>query len=131
MPATIFAIDDEPDNLTFLEAIIAEAGCEAETISDPTTAIDRMRANLPALVFLDVQMPGLNGFQVLRAMRAEPALAEVPVVLLSAIGAVTGVEYDEDLIEQKYGVRPDGFLAKPISPDGVKAELAKVTGDAA
>jgi CheY-like chemotaxis protein len=82
-----------------------------------------MEAAPPDLLFLDVQMPGMNGFQVLKAMRARGALARVPVVLLSAIGSVTGENYDPDMIEERYGVRPDAFVPKPIEPGRVEAAL--------
>jgi CheY-like chemotaxis protein len=112
--ARIVVVDDEQDNLDFLAEIIDDADCEAETHADGAGAVERMKQDPPALVFLDVQMPGMNGFEVLKAMRSTKSLASVPVVLLSAIGAVTGEDFDPDLVEKKYGVRPDAFVAKPI-----------------
>jgi CheY-like chemotaxis protein len=125
---TIFAIDDEQDNLTFISAVISDAGYRAETSTDGATALDKMKASPPVLVFLDVQMPGMNGFQVLEAIRSAEALAGTPVVFLSAIGAVTGEDYDVDTIEARYGVRPDGFLPKPIDAERIVAEIRRLLG---
>ena len=119
----VFILDDEADNLAFLGAIIEDAGYAVESEQEGAAALDRMDAAPPDLVFLDVQMPGMNGFQVLKAMRSREPLADVPVVLLSAIGAVTGEEYDPDTIEERYGVRPDAFMPKPIEPDRVDEML--------
>ena len=119
----VFILDDEAENLAFLRAILEDAGCSVESADDGAAALAAMEAALPDMAFLDVQMPGMNGFQVLKAMRDHPALASVPVVLLSAIGAVTGEEYDPDSIEERYGVRPDAFVPKPIVPDRVNEML--------
>jgi CheY-like chemotaxis protein len=84
-----------------------------------------MQAEIPEMVFLDVQMPHMNGFQVLKAIRETDSLAKVPVVLLSAISAVTGNSYDPGKIQAQYGVRPDAFVSKPIKPEGVLEQLAR------
>ncbi len=125
---TIFVIDDEQDNLEFISAIIEEAGHTAATFVDGNAALEHMRDTQPALVFLDVQMPKINGFQVLKSIRNQKELTETPVVMLSAIGAVTGEDFDPDLIESKYGVRPDAFIAKPIEPDKVTNQIRAILG---
>lgn len=121
----VFIIDDEDDNLAYLSEIITMAGYEAQTFADGAEALEKMKAELPDLVFLDVQMPNMNGFQVLKEIRDSDNLADVPVLLLSAISAVTGDEYDPDTIESRYGVRPDAFVSKPIKPDKIREQLAK------
>jgi putative two-component system response regulator len=125
----IFVIDDEDENLAYLEAIIKAAGYDVETSSDGAEALTRMQAQVPDMVFLDVQMPGMNGFQVLKSIRQTEDLAEVPVVLLSAISAVTGDEYDPDVIESRYGVRPSAFVSKPIEPELVQEQLTIFVGN--
>jgi two-component system cell cycle response regulator DivK len=121
----VFIIDDEDDNLAYLSEIITGAGYEAEAFSDGSEALIKMQVETPEMVFLDVQMPHMNGFQVLKAIRENDMLAKVPVVLLSAISAVTGDEYDPDRIQAQYGVRPDAFISKPIRPEGVREQLAR------
>lgn len=121
----VFVIDDEHENRAYLTAIITGAGFDVEAFEDGAEAIEKMKAEPPAMVFLDVQMPRINGFQVLKEIRQSEGLADIPVVLLSAISAVTGEDYNPDVIETRYGVRPDAFVAKPIDPDGVQEQLAK------
>lgn len=119
----VFVIDDELENRAILNAIITNAGYDVEAFENGAEAVEKMQAESPALVFLDVQMPKINGFQVLKRIRDAETLADTPVVLLSAISAVTGDEYSPDVIETRYGVRPDAFVSKPIDPELVKEQL--------
>ena len=124
----IFIVDDEAQNVAFLREILDGAGYAVDSTEDATGALDTMAADPPDAAFLDVQMPGVNGFQILQAMRQHEALSTVPVILLSAIGAMTGEEYTPDSIEQRYGVRPDAFIPKPIEPDRILETLSELLG---
>ena len=119
----VFVVDDEQDNLEYMRAILEEEGCTVETFDDGNAALEKMRAAAPALVFVDVQMPKINGLQVLKGVRSLPDGATIPVVMLSAIGAVTGEDYSPELIEAKYGVRPNAFVSKPIVPEKVAEQV--------
>jgi len=121
----VFIIDDEDDNLAYLTEIITAAGYQVEAFSDGSEAVTKMQVESPEMVFLDVQMPHMNGFQVLNAIRKIDNIAKVPVVLLSAISAVTGDDYDPETIQARYGVRPDAFVSKPIRTETVREQLAK------
>jgi CheY-like chemotaxis protein len=112
----VVIVDDEQDNVDFMVELLESEGLTARGYTDSEQALEAMRQERPDVAVLDVQMPGLNGFQMLTAIREDPGLASVPVVLLSAIGAVTGEEYTPERIASKYGVRPDAFLTKPIDP---------------
>lgn len=125
----ILIIDDDDDNLAYLGKIIGDAGYEVETLDDSTKALDTIKRVSPDMIFLDIQMPMMNGFQVLKAIRDDKALDRIPVVFLSAIGAVTGQAYDPDTIESQYGVRPDAFMDKTVKAADVQATIAQfVTG---
>ena len=67
--ARVFVVDDESEILAFMKQVITNAGYQAETFTSGDEVIDKMQASTPDMVFLDVQMPGVNGFQVLKAMR--------------------------------------------------------------
>jgi CheY-like chemotaxis protein len=122
----ILIVDDDDDNIAFMKKIIQDAGYQVQAVTDSTQAMPSLLAQKPAMVFLDVQMPGLNGFQVLKEIRANTELAGLTVVLLSAIGAVTGQDYDPDMIEAQYGVRPDAFLPKGIAPQEIRAKIEEI-----
>ena len=124
----IIVVDDEQDNVDFIMAILSDASIDAVGFTDGSEALEEMNRETPRLAILDVQMPVMNGFQVLKAMRDVEALTDVPVIFLSAIGAVTGEDYDPEVIEKKYGVRPNAFVSKPIDQDRVLAAIEDVTG---
>ena len=79
-------------------------------------------------MFLDLQMPDINGFQVLKAIRQVSRFDDVPVVLLSAVSAITGSEYCPETLEARYGVRPNAFVSKPVLPAAVNAQLKSFIG---
>ena len=124
----VLIVDDDHDSLAYLSSIVGAAGYAVETLSDGSDTVARMRAEPPDMVFLDIQMPRVNGFQVLRAIREEEDLAEIPVVFLSAISSVTGEGYDPDKIQTQYGVRPDAFMPKTIEPETIRTQLATFVG---
>ena len=121
--AKIFVIDDEFETLAFMEMVIVEAGHQVETFTDGNEAIREMQKVPPDMVFLDLQMPTINGFQVLRDIRQVGRFDDVPVVLMSAISAVTGSEYCPETLEARYGVKPDAFVSKPVLPDAIYEHL--------
>jgi CheY-like chemotaxis protein len=121
---TVLIVDDDDDSLAYLSNIVSEAGYAVDALSDGTETVARMQAEPPDMVFLDIQMPRMNGFQVLKAIRETESLAEIPIVFLSAISSVTGEGYDPDKIQAQYGVRPDGFMPKTIEPKAVREQLA-------
>ena len=119
----VLIVDDDKDNLAYLSSIIVNAGYTVEVLADGTEAATRMQDEPPDMVFLDIQMPHTNGFQVLKTIRETESLSEIPVVFLSAIGSVTGEDYDPDKIQAQYGVRPDAFMPKTIEPSMVREQL--------
>ena len=125
----IFVIDDEEDNCMCLKEIISLAGYEVETFCDSSEALAELKTTVPAMVFLDIQMPKMNGFEVLKKIRQIDSLSEVPVVFLSAISSVTGEDYDPDTIQSKYGVRPDAFISKTIEPKAIQEHLKRFIKD--
>ena len=120
----VLIVDDDDDSLAYLSNIVGEAGYAVDTLSDGSQTVARMQAEPPDMVFLDIQMPHMNGFQVLKAIREAESLAEIPIVFLSAISSVTGEGYDPDKIQAQYGVRPDAFMPKTIEPKAVREQLA-------
>ena len=120
----ILIVDDDDDSVAYLSNIIGEAGYAVDTLPDGSAVVAQMQADPPDMVFLDIQMPRMNGFQVLKAIRKADELAGIPVIFLSAISSVTGERYDPDRIQAQYGVRPDGFMPKTVEPEAVRKWLA-------
>ncbi len=116
MPARVLVVDDIPANVRLLEAKLQAEYYEVLTAHDGPAALDAVARHQPDIVLLDVMMPGMDGFEVCRRLKAEPATAHLPVVMVTALSEardrVRGLE-----------AGADDFLTKP--PNTV-AMLARI-----
>ncbi len=117
LQATIMMLDDEETTLEVIEAFLEDAGYQTVVVtSDPTTAIDLMHKKRPDVLLLDLNMPEMNGFEVLARMRANDELKHTPVVVLtSANDAATKLKSLE--------LGATDFLAKPVDPSELALRL--------
>lgn len=81
----ILIVDDHKDTRRTMARLLQYSGYAAEAVADGAAALEAMSARRPSLVFLDYNMPGMNGLDVLAAIRASPALRDVPVIMFTAI----------------------------------------------
>lgn len=119
---TILIIEDDEQTRDNLQTILELEGFRPLVAADGLSGLALVRAERPALVLCDVMMPGLDGFQVLRMMRADPATAEVPLVFLTARGG----RADRELGDQAGAY---GYLAKPASVAEVLAVVRQWVGE--
>jgi len=118
----ILFADDNSDMRSYVTRLLREQGWIVDAVADGRTALETARAELPDLVLADVMMPGLDGFQLLRALREEGPTSSIPVILLSARAG------EESRVE---GLRvgADDYLVKPFSaPELVARVAAKLDG---
>ncbi len=108
MAAFILVVDDEPDLRALVVHALTREGLEARGVATGAEALEVARRETPALVLLDVMLPGLPGTEVCRRLRAEPATREVPVIMLSA----RGEEIDRVV---GFEVGADDYVTKPFS----------------
>ena len=85
--ARVLVVDDTPQNVKLLEDLLAFHGYEVEVAGDGEEALEAVRRKPPDLLLLDVVMPGLTGYDVCRTIRADPALAMLPIVMVTALEA--------------------------------------------
>lgn len=109
MTMRVVAADDDADILALVRISLERAGFAVECVGDGVRALDAIRADPPALAVLDVSMPGLDGLEVTRRLRADPALAGVPVMLLTAA-------VQEASVEAGMSAGADAHVGKPFSP---------------
>jgi CheY-like chemotaxis protein len=83
----ILIVDDHEDTRRMLALLLRHSGYAAETVPDGPAALAAMEADRPCLVILDYNMPGMSGLEVLEVIRSTPALADVPVILFTAVDA--------------------------------------------
>lgn len=79
----ILVVDDDAENLALLTRILQRKGYRAQGVSSGEAALDSARSARPDLILLDVLMPGMDGYETCRCLRAEPALADIPVLFIS------------------------------------------------
>lgn len=112
-------VDDDVTVLRFLSIAFARMGWETTTLTDGAGAADAARAEVPDLVILDLMMPGLDGYAVLAHLRQDPAMRDVPVVLLSGEPADV-----HDVIGQELGAT--AYLQKPLGVADLKRFLDRL-----
>ena len=114
--ARILIIEDNPANLELMAFLLTAYGHSAVATPDGPRGIACARAAPPDLVACDVNLPGMDGFAVLAALKAEPSLARVPVLAVTAL-AMAGDR------EKVLAAGFDGYISKPIEPESFVAEL--------
>jgi DNA-binding response OmpR family regulator/DNA-binding CsgD family transcriptional regulator len=89
--ATILVVDDAPDSLRFLTDTLEGEGYAVRIARDGESALNSLAAELPDLVLMDAVMPGIDGFETTRRIKADPALARVPVIFMTGLGETENV----------------------------------------
>jgi CheY-like chemotaxis protein len=115
--ARMLLVEDYPDNLALLTYVLEAAGHEIVPAMTGAAALEGVRTAHPDLVVLDMQLPDMDGYEVLAAIRADPATAGLAVVAVTAYAMVG--DRDEAL-EAGF----DGYLSKPIDPSTFAASVA-------
>ena len=110
-------IEDNPTNLDLVLYLLRSARHEPRTARDGAAGLAEAGLHPPALVLLDLQMPGMDGYEVLRRLRADPALRKVPVVAVTALAMVGD---RERILAAGF----DGYIPKPIDPEAFLAQVA-------
>jgi DNA-binding response OmpR family regulator len=120
----ILIVDDEAHIRGLIQQTLEELedeGVELLTASDGMEALEQIKAEEPQLVFLDVMMPKMNGFDVCRSVKKELGLGAVHIVLLTA----KGQEIDRQKGDE---VGADVYMTKPFDPDALLAHARQVLG---
>ena len=109
MKPKILVVDDEPDALELISYNLKAAGFDVVTADDGEEALKKARANIPALILLDVMLPEVDGLEVCKTLRRDPATSAIPIIMLTAkaaeIDRVLGLE-----------LGADDYVTKPFSP---------------
>jgi DNA-binding response OmpR family regulator len=118
--AHILVVDDSPTIQAVLGKMLGQDGHVVLKAGDGETAIELARTEQPDLIFLDIVMPGMNGFTVLRTLRREAATRDIPIVMISG-----NLQATEQFYVQRFGA--DDFMKKPFGRSEVFARLQHLT----
>ncbi|HTQ78177.1 MAG TPA: response regulator [Burkholderiales bacterium] len=108
MATRVLIAEDDPNIVESLSFVLSRDGFEVSAALDGEEALRRLRSEPPDVMILDVMLPKRNGFEVLKAVKSDPALRAMPVIVLTAKGQAQ----DRRMAEQ---IGVEGFMTKPFS----------------
>jgi CheY-like chemotaxis protein len=111
----ILVVDNLFDNILLLQTLLEDEGYEVETAESGTLALEKIEANPPDLLLLDIMMPDLNGYEVTRRIRENPALPNFPILLISA--------HERESAVQGLDLGANDFIRKPFDFDELFARV--------
>lgn len=117
--ARMLVVDDSPTICAVLGKMLGHEGYVVSRANDGNSAIQLARDEQPALIFLDIVLPGMNGFAVLRALRHDPQTRHIPIVMISGNQQAT-----EQFYVQRFGA--DDFMKKPFGRDEVCKRIGQL-----
>jgi DNA-binding response OmpR family regulator len=118
--AWVLVVDDSATIRAVLGKMLSQDGHVVLKAPDGETAIEMARKEKPDLIFLDIVMPGMNGFAVLRALRRDPQTHDIPIVMISG-----NLQATEQFYVQRFGA--DDFMKKPFGRGEVFARVQHLT----
>ena len=121
MTRRVLLIEDEANIAEAIRFILSRDGCEVQVQSDGNAALAAVATFAPDLVVLDLMLPGLSGLEILTALRADPATAALPVLMLTAKGQGRDREAAE-----RAGV--SAFMTKPFANADIRAAVRDLLG---
>lgn len=107
---TVLIIEDEEDAAELFAEMMRVSGFRVVKTSSSAPALTLMTTEKPDVVLLDIMMPGVSGIDILRQMRRDPALADIPVVVVSAKSMPTDIKHGMEAGASTYLTKPVGFL---------------------
>jgi CheY-like chemotaxis protein len=119
----VLIVDDNPTNLKLARIVLEDADFAVETAADAAEALERIRARRPLVILMDVQLPGVDGLELTRRLKADPAYADIVILALTAY-AMKGDE------EKARAAGCDDYITKPIDTEALPRLVAKHLGRA-
>ncbi len=120
-PKLVLYVEDEPSHVQLAQRILELKGIEVEAASDGPNALRYLSARLPDLLLVDLGIPGRGGLALIRTIREQEALRDLPIIAVSASTA-------RGEARQSLAAGADAFLEKPYTINALLAELKSVSG---
>ena len=116
MSSTILIVDDEYSGRETLQSVLEGEGYNLIMAENGPQAIERAKSFLPDVILLDVMMPGMTGFEVCERIRNDPQVAEIPIIILTALD-------DRESLLTALKAGADDFISKPFDRFELRARL--------
>jgi putative two-component system response regulator len=120
MSSLVLIVDDEYAGRETLQSVLEGEGYRLEMAENGWQAIEKAKALLPDVILLDVMMPGMTGFEVCQRIRNDPQVAEIPIIILTALD-------DRDSLLNSLKAGADDFISKPFDRYELRARLIGIT----
>ncbi len=108
-------IDDEPDVVRYISSILEDHGFQTVTAEEARTGEDLIRQHSPAVICLDLMMPGRTGIQLFSRLKRDEATRDIPLIMITGIKEELNIDWSEIAGGLK-ARKPDGFIEKPVDP---------------
>ena len=126
---TIIVVEDEPDTAEMFAEMMRLSGYQVIKSYTSASALALISKEKPAAVVLDIMMPDLSGLEVLKRMRNQPDLADIPVVVVSARSLISDIKHGLDAGASVYLTKPVAFMdLKAAVENTIRSAEQKVTG---
>lgn len=123
---TVLVVDDEPDFAFIVQGNLEKEGFEVEVAYDGAEGLEKVKANPPDVIVLDVMMPEKDGYKMCKELKADERFADIPVIMLTAVGDhVTSTRYSH---HDGRSMAADDYLAKPASAEEITASVKRLLG---
>lgn len=119
----ILLVDDDPDFVEATKIVLESAPYQVEVAYDGTEALAKVHEEKPDLIILDIIMPEQDGFKVCKALKEDPELSKIPIIMLTSLSARMG----ETVYSVSDGLmlEAEDYVDKPVTPDELLARVAK------
>ncbi|ATG47913.1 two-component system response regulator [Celeribacter ethanolicus] len=118
-PSRILLVEDEDNIAIAVEVLLSRLGHDILRVADGDQALPNIRAQTPALVILDVTLPGRSGYEICQQMRRDPALTPIPVLMMSA-------RCSEPEKRKGFAMGADAFLSKPFATEDLRGTVTRL-----
>jgi CheY-like chemotaxis protein len=110
---TILIVEDEPDTATYLTTLLGDAGYNTIQAEDGDQALERVKANRPDLITLDISMPKKSGVRFYRDMKESDEWKGIPIVIVTGLSS----DFEKFISTRRHVPAPDGYVSKPIDKE--------------
>ncbi len=119
MTKKVLVVDDSATEVTNMKTILSQAGCLVITASNGAEAVAKAKAEKPAVIFLDIVMPDMDGYEACRHLSADPETKSIPVVFVTSKG-----QKADQVWGQLQGAK--GYIVKPVRAEQIVEQLKHV-----
>ena len=124
---TVLVVDDEPDFADIVQTNLEKEGFQVEVAYSGEEGLGKVHSNPPDAIVLDIMMPGKDGYQVCKELKADEKFADIPVILLTAVAShVTTTRYSH---ADGMSTEADDYIAKPASAEEITESIKRLLSE--